>query len=406
MQNETQTPELIDLLLWMAVAVVKRWKKIALAVVLASAVSSIVVVFVMDEEFESFGQITIPKSSTASGMQSLLSDMGGVSELLGMDLSKGSERDVILALGMSNDLHRLLIQEFHYDSIYEFTKPGKKFFYADLLKSFRKNFQIAEDDNYKLINISMKDESPERAQKVVQRALLIIDSMFVSLQTKQASRLRLYYEERYNDNKKQLDSSQTALVLFKTKNRIFDPEVQLEESVKNLGSLELEKEALEMELARIRELRGVGSSAERLLLQKIRAMETSLARLQSTGSKSGVMMSMNKSAKLQLEYAKLYQEIKTLTALDQLLRTMLEQSILQEKKQIQSFDVVDSPWANNKRVAPPRRAIVTSVFLLTLILGILASLFMEMYFTDLENNGIRSQRIRVILSYLPWFGSR
>lgn len=397
---EKEAPEFIDLLLWVTEASLKRWKLLLTTSLIAVVCSVVFVLFIADEEFESVAIITPPASTDGlSALEGLADDLGPISGILGMGLGASGETELILTMLSNTELHETLIQAFALDSLYEFRKnPPKKYFKADLLKEFRKKFGASEDDETGFILISMRDESAIRAKDIVNKAITVLDSTYIQLKSKQAQRMREFYEQRLNRNKLTLDSLKQSMVVFQNKTKILDPAVQLEESYKGYAALEAQKEAIEIELEAERELHGKGTLLEKKLEQRSVAMGQSLSRLRMEGSKSGALVSLKNISSLSREYFDLYEEIKVQEAIHLYLRKLYEQAVLKEANDVQSFDVLEKPWVNEKRVSPPRRAVVVGLTLATFVLTLLWCAFLEMYFSEKERNGPRYLKIRRILA--------
>lgn len=399
MSSEKEAPEFIDLLLWVAGACAKRWKSLAAFATVAGIASVIFVLFIADEKFESFAVITPPVSTDAmSAMKGMVDDLGPISGLLGMSLGGEGETELILALLSNTEMHESLIRQFSLDSVYEFRKnPPKKYFKADLLKKFRKDFGAKEDDENSFIVISMRDLDARRAQNIVNTAIDMLDSSYKRLKSKQAQRMRVFYEARLSMNKRSLDSLKTAMVAFQNRTKILDPEVQLEESYRGYASLESQKEVVQIELETERMIHGDGTSLGLKMKQKLAAMEQSLSRLRASGSKSGALVSLRDISGLSRSYFDLFEEIKIHETIQIYLRKLYEQAVLKEANDVQSFDVLERPWVNEKRVAPPRRIVVSSITLAAIVLGILYAVLMEMYFAEKAISGRRYQKLREIL---------
>lgn len=402
MSAEKEAPEFIDLLLWVAGATAKRWKPIAIATTVAALASVIFVLFIADEKFESYAVITPPAPTDAmSAMKGLSDELGPISGLLGMSLGGESEIELILALLAKAEMHEAIIKRFSLDSVYEFRKnPPKKYFKADLLTKFRKDFGAEEGDENSFITVVMRDEDAQRSVEIVNVAIEMLDSAYRQLKSKQAQRMRVFYETRLSLNKQALDSLKEAMVVFQNKTKILDPEIQLEASYKGLANLESQKEIVQIELEAERLIHGDGTSMGRKLEQQVLAMEKSLARLRTTGSQSGALVSMKNISGLSRDYFNIYEEIKILDAIQIYLRKLYEQAVLKEVNDVQSFDVIERPWVNDKRVSPPRRIVVSSITLATLLLGVLYAVLMELYFAEKAVSGRRYQKLHEIIDAL------
>lgn len=400
--EKAQAPEFIDLLLWIALACSKRMKAIVVSVFLVALFSSLLVVYVLDEEFAAHAVI-LPPDGGASGAMGALGDVAGdlgpLASSMGIFGSQSQEVYVMMTLLESYQFQRTLIRKFHYDSIYKFTvKP--KYFEADLIKAFRKNFKVKQDDDNDFLVISMRDELPQRAKDVVDTALTMLDSAYTAVKITQAGKSRRYFEERIQSNQIALDSLKTAMQKFQETNAILDPEVQIEESVKRLAQMELEKETAYIQWQSEVNVYGAEGALAKKLEKQYQSLAASLRHLKSRKSSSGAWLNTQTAPALLREYEALYTGILINESIYKYLRQMYEQALLEELNQVGRFEVLEKPWVNNKRVAPPRRAIVTSLVVADFVIAVLLCMFFEMYTDQKGRNGRRYTIIQNVLRNL------
>lgn len=326
-------------------------------------------------------------------------DLGPLASSMGIFGSQSQEVYVMMTLLESYQFQRTLINKFHYDSIYKFTEKPK-FFEADLIKQFRRNFKVTQDDDNDFLVISMRDELPQRAKDVVDSALAMLDSAYTSVKIMQAGKSRRYFEERIQSNQITVDSLKTAMQKFQEKNAILDPEVQIEESVKRLAQMELEKETAYIQWQSEVSVYGNDGALAKKLEKQYQSLANSLRHLKSRKTASGAWLNTQTAPALLREYEALYTGILINESIYKYLRQMYEQALLEELNQVGRFEVLEQPWVNNKRVAPPRRAIVTSLVMADLVIAILLCMFFEMYTDQKGRNGRRYTMIQNVLSHL------
>ncbi len=404
LENDNKAaPEFVDLLLWVLLACAKRWKGILISAFIAVFVTSIIVVYVLDERFESVAVVLPPKSSKGAafeGLEALGKNLGSLGLAGGFFSSSEEETDIMLTVLESYDFQRSVINRFGLDTVYEFEK-GKPYFEADLLKKYRKEFKAETNDNTSFLEISMRDANPARAKAVVDTVLKMLDSAYVSIKVNQASKSRNFFEDRIRINKKTMDSLKAELQAFQTKNSVLDPKMQLEASVKQLLEMEQQKESAYMRWQSECQVNGCDGSTAKKLKAQYRNIADTYEQLKKKGSSSGASINLRSAPALLREYEELLNEVRIQEAINTYLRQMYEQSLLEEMDKVGRFEVIAKPWLNNKRVSPPRTAVVSSVLMIDLIFAVLICCFLEMYLNDKQRGGSRYRLLANIFGQLP-----
>ncbi len=395
--DNSKAPEFVDLLIWIALACAKRIRALLLGFVAVALASSLLVLFVLEERYGSSATILPPQGSGAgmmSGLGKLSEELGPLA--LGMGLGGGGTQETYLMMTLleSHELQLSLINKFHLDSIYEF-KKGKPIVIADLLKAFRRNFTVEMDDDTEYLIIGMEAKDPKLAQDVVNAAIRKLDSAYVQVKASQAGKARRYFEERIAVNQKTLDSLKGLMQAFQETHSIIEPKMQLEESIKRQAQLELDKEAAYIQWQAECHISGCEGSIAKKLETNYRTISESLAKKKADGKASG-WMDMKKTPSLLRQYEDLYTALTINETIYTYLRQMYEQALLEEMDKVGRFEVLEKPWANDKRVAPRRRAIVTSLLLSYMVIAMLACVFLEMYADDRAASNERYKKLAQI----------
>ena len=187
---------------------------------------------------------------------------------------------------------------------------------------------------------------------------------------------------------------------FQETNAILDPEVQIEESVKRLAQMELEKETAYIQWQSEVNVYGAEGALAKKLEKQYQSLAASLRHLKSRKSSSGAWLNTQTAPALLREYEALYTGILINESIYKYLRQMYEQALLEELNQVGRFEVLEKPWVNNKRVAPPGRAIVTSLVVADFVIAVLLCMFFEMYTDQKGRNGRRYTIIQNVLRNL------
>jgi capsule polysaccharide export protein KpsE/RkpR len=359
----------------------KHFKLCATVVLLPTLVAFVLVMWVIKPTYVAQAVVTppAPSQNSLSGLSSMIGGMSGMSSLLGIS-SSDDDANAVWTILNSWELHDQVIREFNLAEHYEF--DGK--FHADLLKKFRKKFGI-EVNKEDMFAISVEDEDYKLAAKMVSFILTKADSAFNSFKTSQARQSRIYFQGRLDSCERALDSLMKDFVKFQVENNYYDPEIQLESTIKYLSALQAKREEVSIEMAFEKADRGNSKRYEELS-KRYRGINSALnGTLNGKHEKVG-MVSLQKSPELGAEYLRRESEIRVQEAMYKLLRQQSEQMRLEEAKMLTNLHVLEPPWENDKKVFPRRGIILMFTSFISFLLATLLCNFLEFMRSEKEKN--------------------
>ena len=340
--------------------------KLCLAIVLIpTLVAFVLVMWVIKPVYAATAVVTPPASSQASlnGLSSMIGGGSGMSSLLGLSTSDDDE-NAVWTIFNSWELHDQVIREFNLAEHYEFDGD----FHADLLKQFRKKFGVVVNKE-DMFAVSMEDEDYKLAAKMVSFMLEKADSAFNAFKTAQARQSRIYFQDRLDSCEHALDSLIDAFVKFQIENNFYDPDIQLEATLKYLSALQAKREEVSMEMAFEKADRGEKSKRYDELTKRYQGVNTALSGALKGRHENMGMVELKKSPELAAEYKRRETEIRVQEAMYKLLRQQSEQMRLEEAKMLTNLHVLEPPWENNKKVYPLRGVTLVFVFAVAWILA-------------------------------------
>ncbi len=340
----------IEIILHLANNCLKRFKLWLFLLILPTLVAFVLVMWVIKPMYAATAVVTPPAASqnSLSGLSSMIGGASGVGSLLGL-ASADEDANAVWTIMNSWELHNQVIEEFHLADHYEFDGD----FHADLLKKFRKHFGV-EMNKEDMFAVSMEDEDYKLAAQMVQFILVKADSAFNAFKTAQARQSRLYFESRLDSCIRTLDSLMKSFVDFQVENNFYDPEIQLESTLKYLSSLQSRREEVSMELAFEKADRGEGSKRYDELNKRYQGVNSALNGALNGKNKNVGLVSLKKSPELAAEYLRRETEIRVQEAMYKLLRQQSEQMRMEEAKLMTNLHVLEPPWENNKKIYPLR----------------------------------------------------
>ena len=370
----SETPGLTETLFRILNNDLKHFKLCCALVLIPTIVVFVLVMWVIKPTYAAKAVVTPPPDnssmSTLSGM--LDGELSSYASLLGF-ASGSVDADAIWTIFDSKELQDMVIDHFKLAEHYEF--DGQ--FRADLLKQFRKNFELSLTDE-NMLEISIEDEDYRLASEMATFMLDKADSMFNAFKTKQARQSREYFDNRIELCLKTLDSLQQDFVKFQADNNFYEPEVQMEATINYLSTLQTERQSVAVEMNYESQLRGTDSKRYGELSKRYNSLNTAIHQTLNGKQQSMGLITLKKSPQLGAEYMRKQEEVKVQAALYKLLRQQSEQMQLEEAKKLTNLHVLEAPWPNDKKVSPLRGAsLIVTVFVSLLLATILCN-FIEL----------------------------
>ena len=370
----SETPGLTETLFRILNNDLKHFKLCCALVLIPTIVVFVLVMWVIKPTYAAKAVVTPPPDnssmSTLSGM--LDGELSSYASLLGF-ASGSVDADAIWTIFDSKELQDMVIDHFKLAQHYEFDG----LFRADLLKQFRKNFELSLTDE-NMLEISIEDEDYRLASEMATFMLDKADSMFNAFKTKQARQSREYFDNRIELCLKMLDSLQQDFVKFQVDNNFYEPEVQMEATINYLSTLQTERQSVAVEMNYESQLRGTDSKRYGELSKRYNSLNTAIHQTLNGKQQSMGLITLKKSPQLGAEYMRKQEEVKVQAALYKLLRQQSEQMQLEEAKKLTNLHVLEAPWPNDKKVSPLRGAsLIFTVFVSMLLATILCN-FIEL----------------------------
>lgn len=352
-----------------------RHKALFLSIVLLPTLAMfIVVMWVMKPVFAAEAIVTPPsgKSSIGSSLGKMLENVSGLSSVSSLLGSEDQATNIVWTFFNSWQLHQETIEKFGIRDHYEF--DGK--YQADLLKIFRKNLTLEYNDE-NMFYLRFEDEDYKLAAQILQFILTKSDSMYNAYNTNQAKQSRIYMDARLKEVEHNLDSLEKVFTKFQTENNLYDPEIQLESTVKYLGTLQSERDALVQEISYEKMQRGDQTKRYEELSSRLKSLDASIAEaIKGKRNKMGVL-ALSKTPDLTAQYLKIESELKIQQTIYKFLRQQSEQLRLDEVNKPTNLVVLQPPWENDKKVRPGRSVILAFTMLLSGLFAVVICNFIE-----------------------------
>ena len=350
----------------------KHFKFVVTFVLIPTIIVFIAVMWIVKPKYAASAIVTPPASTQPmAGALSGLMGGSGMTSLLGISMDN-EDANAVWTIFNSWELHDMVINKFDLARHYEF--KGK--FHADLLKEFRKNFGF-EMNKEEMFSLYYRDTDAKLAVEVLNFMLEKADSSFNAFKTKQARQSREYFQTRLDSCEHVLDSLLNSFVDFQVTNNVYEPNVQLEATIKYLSELQAMREEVNMEMNFEKLDRGENSKRYQELSKRVKGMNSALSgALKGKHSDIG-LMELKKSPQLYSEYLRREAEIRIQEALYKVLRQQSEQMRLEEAKMLTNLHVLEPPWENDKKISPKRGLLLVFTVFFTFFLASFFCNFVE-----------------------------
>jgi len=351
--NEPKKIGLLDLL----IAILER-KWFFIISMIIFCVVGVIYSLCLTKYYTAKAVIMKPIQKYPTGLSSLLGKDLPISGLLkSLDLS-GSDVDNFLSILLSRRLSENVIEHFNLIKYYGFHKK-KKFFIEDVIKQFNKTIKVQEN-KYGNIEIFVTDSNPKIAADIANYMLFQLDSIVYILAKESAKNSRIFFEERLNIIKCNLDSAAKRLVTFQRENNYIELEQQTKSSIEALARVEAEKMAIDIEIAQLQNQ--FGSNNQRILdLQKQkRVLERKIDNYMTSGG-GNLIIALKDAPQKSVEYGFLLRDLKIQEALYEFVLQLHEQAKFSEANNVPSIQVLEYAKIPQKK-SKPKRSIICLLF--------------------------------------------
>jgi len=359
----------------------KHFKFVLAFVLIPTIIVFVAVMWIVKPKYAVSAIVTPPASTQPmAGALSGLMGGSGMGSLLGISMDN-EDANAVWTIFNSWELHDMVINKFDLARHYEF--KGK--FHADLLKEFRKNFGF-EMNKEEMFSLYYRDTDAKLAVQVLNFMLEKADSSFNAFKTKQARQSREYFQTRLDSCEHVLDSLLNSFVDFQVTNNVYEPNVQLEATIKYLSELQAMREEVNMEMNFEKLDRGENSKRYQELSKRVKGMNSALSGALNGKHSNIGLLQLKKSPELYAEYLRREAEIRIQEAMYKVLRQQSEQMRLEEAKMLTNLHVLEPPWENDKKISPKRGLILVFTVFFTFFLASLFCNFVEFMRSEKRSN--------------------
>lgn len=343
-----------------------KYNKFLFFFVIILTVSSVVIAFLLPNQYTASVNAVPPKTS-ASTMESLLGGLSSTLRDIGLTKLTGKTEGVysFLVILDSRSVKDSIIRKYRFDTVYNI--PMKDF--TKLRKAFEENLEISlePEGNY---TITFTDEDPLRAANVANDYVQIANTVAGNIFQREAQYNRKYLEERIVQIEHSLDLVLDSIQKFAKTNLVFSP---LEQS-KAIGQSYIELKSTNMTQEILYDLyKSKYGAMDPITLAQKNIVDNLKQKLYDFENKPGFIgnYTLKEFAKVGGDFLRLYAEFETLTKVKSFLIPYLEENKLNENRILQYLIVLDKAVPPDRKSKPKRALIIGGTFFGSMVLGVL-----------------------------------
>jgi tyrosine-protein kinase Etk/Wzc len=385
-----------------------RHKWFILKFVAGAAVLAVIVSLILPIRYEAKVALLPPSSQSSSLASSMLSQIGGMGSLGSLGslgalasglggLGMKSQTDVYIALLKSRTVEDAMIKRF--DLMAEYREKRM----SDTRKEFERRTTILAGTKDNLITITLEDHDPQRAAELANGYIEEFRRMSASLAITEAARRRVFFERQLQTAKEDLTAAEEAMRKTQQTTGVLQIDSQARALIESVAILRAQVVAKEVQIQGMRSFAAEDNPDLILAKQQLAALQKQLEQLAGSQQDAGsdIVLSKGRVTQAGVEYLRRYRDLKYHETVYELLTKGLELAKLDEARQGEIIQVVDSAVVPDRKSSPHRTIIVVISMVVALILAVFWVIVREGLQRALE---IPENRQKVEAMKLYWRG--
>jgi tyrosine-protein kinase Etk/Wzc len=362
---------------------------IVLNIILLTGMTAYSVFYLVEPIYEAEASILIPQKQNSLG--NLFNNLGlqlpdiQMPEIFDSGKNTNNTADFISIL-KSRQMSETIIKELHMQNYKEIKTKDNTNFQA-VIENFQKKVKIfspSVKDN--ALRIKARFKNPELAKKIVNKYFYELKKYLEKNNFLSATRNRVFVENHLLQINADLKEIEANLLIFKKTNKTVSLPDEINEYIKYISDLEAQELKSKIELKEVSERIKVTGQKISTFNQDwqnvIKEMEISQAALKARknileDTKNKYVTIINGLPAKALILARLERELRVKNALYLFFSQQFEVAKLEEAKELEPFKILDSAYVSDKPVFPKKTLIIAVAFLISLLLSIFMSLFIE-----------------------------
>jgi len=332
-----------------------KYKITIIIFVVIATIASVIISLLLPNWYASSSNLIPPKQS-GSLLQGAIGNISSALKDFGLTKMGGSggaaEQNSFLVVLESRTVKDSIIKLFNLSKRYEI----EEYIMTNTRKELESNIEITyeSEGNY---TITIWDKNPDTAAAMVKAYIDIANSVGKDIFNRDARNNRMHLEKRLAQTDSMFTVIADSLQKYSKKYLIFSPEDQAKALSNSFSDLKAEKIKQEIMLDVLTNKYGTNDSYTKMQRNIVDEMENKLQAMTKNAGFAG-NFALDESAKIAIEYLRMYTELETFTKVKALLLPMLEEARLDEIRNQQTLFVLDDAIPAEKKDLPKRSLIV------------------------------------------------
>jgi uncharacterized protein involved in exopolysaccharide biosynthesis len=368
------------------IEVIIKYRKMICYVVGTTSILSMIVALVWPNMYKATARV-LPPRVTSSGISALFSNGDdSLTGLAGNLLRSPTPASQYVGIMRSRTVVEALNQKFDLENIY-----GCKYI-EDVAEKLKQRSTIAISKKDQIIIVSVIDRDPQRAADMANAYIDMLDQINRKLNITQGKRKRLFLESRVKKVHGDLNMAEMELKSFQEKYHLVSIAEQAKVALEGAAEIKGMIIAAETELEVFKQF-GTERQIEAVMLKaKIEELHKHLNTIEQ-GEKSETNSyddpGMNKDSnfyipidqlpRLGMQLMRLTREAKLLEKLFELLTAQYEMAQIEEAKDVNTIQILDSAIPPERKHSPKIFVIVFSSMIVSALFAVLLSFILEYY---------------------------
>lgn len=232
-----------------------------------------------------------------------------------------------------------------------------------------------------MIIIATTDKSPELAQKMTASYIRNLDELNKSLVMSIGKRNRIFLEKRLQEVEENLKLIEDSLRRFQELHKTISIEKEIEPVLQTVANLKAQIIASEIQLGILRKYATDDNPEVIKINSELAEFNRKLNAIEYKGDNKhfgvGFSIPFKQVPTITLEFARLKRDMMIQEKLFTLLTEQYEKAKIQEVKDTPTINVLEEPRVPEHKSYPKRSTIVIAVFIISLVMGVIMSFFLN-----------------------------
>jgi tyrosine-protein kinase Etk/Wzc len=346
-------------------------KRFIVRFVLGAALLAVAIALLLPIRYEAKVVLLPPSSQSSSIASALLGQLGNLGSLGSLSAVAGglgmkTPTDMYVSLLKSRTVEDATIQRFGLMAEYHEKRL------SDARKEFERRTEVVSGQKDGLIRVTVEDREPERAAELANGYVEEFQKLSASLAITEAARRRLFFEQQLQPAKEQLAAAEESMRKTQQSTGLLQIDSQARALIESTAVLRAQVVAKEVQIQGMRSFATEDNPDLVLAKQQLSALQSQLEHLAGSQHDTGsdIVLSKGRVTGAGMEYLRRYRDLKYNETVYELLTKELEIAKLDEAREGEIVQVVDTAIPPDKKSSPHRTLIVIGMTVLAFFVAV------------------------------------